>query len=142
VFQPTAATLTHLVDSCKDAERGFQVAAEETRTPALKRLLWRLAEQRAEFAADLLPHVQRLGDSVHSTGTTIAALHRAWMHLKVHASRDPDRALVEESARGERVAIAAYDDARKQVGPSMRRLMEAHELGIRVAGRLIDDVFR
>ena len=132
--------LTHLIDTCKDAERGFLVAAEEARTPALKRLFCRLAEQRGEFAADLLPHVLRLGGHARSSGTAVAALHRAWIHLKAHTSGDPDRALVEETARGERVARVAYNAALTQVGPNARRLIESHELGLRVAGRLVDDI--
>jgi uncharacterized protein (TIGR02284 family) len=132
--------LTHLVDACKDAEHGFLAAAEEARTPALKRLFYRLAEQRAEFAADLLPHVVRLGGHARARGTAMAALHRAWIHVKAHTSGDPDRALVEETARGERIAREAYDVALTRVGPSTRRLIESHELGLRVAGRLVDDV--
>lgn len=134
--------LTHLIDTCKDAERGFLVAAEEARTPALKRLFCRLSEQRAEFAADLLPHVLLLGGHERSGGTAMAALHRAWIHVKAHTSGDPDRALIEETARGERTARAAYDVALTQVGSTTRILIESHELGLRVAGRLIDDVCR
>jgi uncharacterized protein (TIGR02284 family) len=132
--------LTHLIDTCKDAERGFLAAAEEARTSALKRLFWRLAEQRAEFAADLAPHVLRLGGHARSSGTAIATLHRAWIHVKAHTSGDPDWALVQETARGERFARAAYDVALKQVGPNTRKLIESHELGLRVAGRLVDDM--
>jgi uncharacterized protein (TIGR02284 family) len=132
--------LTHLIDTCKDAERGFLVAAEEARTPALRRLFFRLAEQRAEFAADLLPQVLRLGGHARSSGTAMAALHRAWIHVKAHTSGDTDRALLEETARGERIARAAYYVALPLVGPMTRKLIESHELGLRVAGRLVEDI--
>jgi uncharacterized protein (TIGR02284 family) len=96
----------------------------------------RVAEQRRKFAAGQLPHVQRFGGDA-SDGTTVAALHRAWMHLRAHTPKNPDRAVVNEIARGERVARAAYDVAHQRVPPDTRTLIETHELGIRVADRLV-----
>jgi uncharacterized protein (TIGR02284 family) len=132
--------VVHLIDICLDAERGFRVAAEEVATPELKRLFLRLAEQRREFVADLLPQLQRLAGDAQSSGTVAAALHRAWIHLKAHAAADKDWAVIEEVARGERVARAAYDAALKNVTPDTRTLIETHELGMVVAARLVGNM--
>ena len=135
--------LARLLATCKDAERGFLAAAEEATTPELKRLLFRLAEQRQEFAADLLPHMQRLGGDGESAGTTIAALHRAWIHLKAHLATDAERAVIQETARGERIASTVYDAALQQLPSSdTHKLIESHELGIRVANRLVSNMLR
>ena len=55
------AVLNHLIETCKDAERGFRHVAEHAADPALKSLFLDIASQRERFAADLLPHAQRLG---------------------------------------------------------------------------------
>jgi uncharacterized protein (TIGR02284 family) len=130
--------LNHLIVVCRDAERGFATAARTVKTPELKHLFYRLAEQRREFAQELLPHAQRLGGTAVADGTSAAALHRAWIQLKARLSSDPDRAVLEEAARGERFAVAAYDDAvHDLVPPDARDLIEAQDLSVRVAGRLV-----
>jgi uncharacterized protein (TIGR02284 family) len=135
------AVLNRLIERCRDAERGFRTAAEQVEAPELKRLFLRLAEQRHEFAADLLPHAQRLGGAADSDGTSIATLHRAWMQLKARLVSDREHAVLAEAARGERFAVAAYDDAvRDLLPPDARELVESQDLGIRVARRLVTEM--
>jgi uncharacterized protein (TIGR02284 family) len=130
--------LNHLIDTCRDAERGFRTAAGEVKNAELKRLLLRLAEQRHDFAEDLLPHAYRLGGASASDGTSMAAMHRAWMQVRARFASDTDRAVLTEAARGERFALAAYQEAVGDVlAPETRAVLEAHELGIRIADRLV-----
>jgi uncharacterized protein (TIGR02284 family) len=132
------SVLHHLIDTCRDAERGFRAAADEAKAPELKHLFLRLAEQRRRFAGKLLPFAQRLGGAPAGDGTTAGALHRAWLHLKATMARNPDRAVLEEAARGERVAQAAYDEAVNDVVlPDVRDVIEAQEFSVRVARRLV-----
>jgi uncharacterized protein (TIGR02284 family) len=132
------AVLNHLIERCRDAERGFRTASEQVKAPELKRLFLELADQRRAFAADLLPHAQRLGGAAVSDGTGAATLHRAWIQVRGRLAADPDRAVLEEAARGERFAVAAYDDAvHDLLPPETRELVEAQDLGIRVARRLV-----
>jgi uncharacterized protein (TIGR02284 family) len=139
VMSPRArqAILTGLIDTCKDAERGFVAAAQEARTPELRRLLFRLAEQRQEFAEDLLPHVSRPRKNGDAYGTRLGALHRAWIHLRAHCATDPDRAVIEETARGEQMADTAYEAALNHLAPDIHTVVETHELGMRVARQLV-----
>jgi len=135
------SVLNHLIETCRDAERGFRIAAGEVKTPELKRLFLRLAEQRRDFASELLPFAQRLGGASVGDGTTAATLHRAWIQVKAHLASNPDRAVLEEAARGERFALAAYDDAVNDlVPPDARELIEAQDLGVRVARRLVTEM--
>jgi uncharacterized protein (TIGR02284 family) len=135
------AVLNHLIETCRDAERGFTIAAHEVRARELKRLFFRLAEQRREFAQELLPYAQRLGGASVADGTRVATLHRAWMQLKAHLASNPDRAVLEEAERGERFALTAYDEAVNDlVPPDARELIEAQDLGVRVARRLIREM--
>ena len=135
------AILNHLIEPCRDAERGFRTAATEVKSPELKRLFLRLADQRREFAADLLPHAQRLGGAAVMDGTGKAALHRAWIHVKARLASDPERAVLEEAIRGERFALSAYDEAvGDMLPPDTRDLVEAQDLGVRVARRLVTEM--
>jgi uncharacterized protein (TIGR02284 family) len=135
------ALLNHLIETCRDAERGFTLAAHEVKSPELQRLLFRLAEQRRDFANELLPHAQRLGGASPADGTRVASLHRAWMQMKAHMASNPDRAVLEEAARGERFALAAYDEAVNElIPPDARELVEAQDLGVRVARRLVTEM--
>src|SRR4051812_33752945 len=64
------AVLNHVIETCKDAERGFRHIAEHATDPALKSLFLDIASERARFAADLLPHAHRLGGAHSHDGTT------------------------------------------------------------------------
>jgi uncharacterized protein (TIGR02284 family) len=132
--------LNHLIEVCRDAERGFAIAARTVKTGELKHLFYRLAEQRREFAQELLPHAQRLEGAAVPDGTPMATLHRAWIRVRARVAGTRDRAVLEEAARGERFAVAAYDDAvHDRLPPDARDVIEAQDLGVRVAARLIRD---
>lgn len=132
------AVLNRLIASCRDAERGFLAASEHVQSKETRRLFLRLASQRREFAEELLPYAYRLGGATTTDGTGVAALHRAWMQVKARFAADPEHAVVEEAARGERFAIAAYDAAvHDLLPPEARPVVEAQDLGVRVAGRLV-----
>ena len=118
--------LHHLIEICKDGERGFRAAAEYVRDPSLKSLFDTLADQRERFAGDLMPHLHRLGGWADSSGTSAGALHRGWMSLKAHVPGHPDHAIVAEAERGEHAALAAYDEALSgMLPPTVTGLIEA-----------------
>jgi uncharacterized protein (TIGR02284 family) len=137
------STLNHLIETCRDAERGLRVAADQVTSHELKRLFLGLAEQRHAFADDLLPHAQRLGGASVSDGTAAAAIHRAWIQVKARLASDPDQAVLEEAARGERYAMHAYDDAiTEMIPPDVRDLVEGQDLGVRVARRMVSGLVK
>jgi uncharacterized protein (TIGR02284 family) len=109
--------LEHLVEICRDGERGFQIAAQYVKTTGLNALFIQLAEQRHTFACNLAPHVNRLGGSALANGSGAGAVHRGWMNVKAHVPGHHDQAIVTEAERGERAAIKAYDDALNGVLP-------------------------
>ena len=132
------AVINHLIEVCRDAERGFRLAAEQVRTEEVKRLFLRLAEQRHAFAEELLPHAYRLGGPSVPEGMGFASLHRSWMQIRARLASNPEHAVLEEAVRGERFALSAYDDAvQEMLPPETRELVEVQDLGVRVAGRLV-----
>ena len=104
------AVLNHLIETCRDGERGFTLAAEYARNASLKMMFTELAEQRATFAAQLLPHTQRLGGDPPADGTTVASLHRGWMALE-DAIRHDDHVILAEVERGDSATLRVYRDA-------------------------------
>jgi uncharacterized protein (TIGR02284 family) len=137
------SVLNHLIETCRDAERGLRVAADNVNSPKTRRMLLALAEQRHAFADDLLPHAQRLGGAGDADGTAAAAVHRAWIQVKARLASDRDNAVLQEAARGERYAMHAYDDAVTEViPPDVRDLVEGQDLGVRVARRLVSGLVK
>jgi uncharacterized protein (TIGR02284 family) len=132
------AVLNHLIETCRDAERGFRTAAEHVANPEVKRTFLRLAQQRHEFAEELLPHAYRLGGAADADGTGMATMHRTWMQVRARLAANPERAIVEEAVRGERYARSVYDEAVQDVlPPDVRDIVEAQDLDVRVAGRMV-----
>ncbi len=119
------ATLNRLIETCHDGERGFRYASNHVRDPVVKALFLEIAGQRERFAADILPHAQRLGGANESDGSFAGALHRGWMTIKDAVGGHDDAAIVREAERGERIALAAYEDALDGiVPPTARDLLE------------------
>lgn len=126
------AVLNHLIETCKDGERGFRHAAELVSDPGLKALLIDFAGWRARLADELLPHAQRLGGSAASGGTAAAAMHRRWMDVRSNLSGHDDRTILAEARRGDTVTLAAYKKALEGALPiSVRDVVERHFAEVR-----------
>ena len=132
--------LHHLIEICKDGERGFRTAAEQVSAPVLKTLFADLAAQRRQFAAELGPHLQRLG-GLADGGTNAGTLHRGWMVLRGIVPGDYDHAIVTEAERGEHAALNAYKDALNgMLPPTVIDLVEEQRDAIRAANERIRTV--
>jgi uncharacterized protein (TIGR02284 family) len=120
------ATLNHLIETCRDAERGSRAAADCVGNAPLKSLLLEMAAQRARFAEELLPHAHRLGGANDADGTAAAALHRSWMNLRHSMSKHDDVPMVQEAQRGEHFAIGTYRDVLAGfLQPEVREVIES-----------------
>jgi uncharacterized protein (TIGR02284 family) len=119
------SVLNHLMETCKDGERGFRYAANHLNDPSVKALFLEIAGQRERFASDLLPYAQRLGGASEADGTAAAALHRGWMTIKDALTGHDDKAIIGEAERGEGAAVTAYKDAVEgMLPPTVRDLIE------------------
>ena len=117
--------LNRLIETCRDGERGFRYAANHVRNPTVKALFLDIAGQREHFAAELLPHAQRLGGATESDGSLAGGLHRGWMTIKDAVDGHDETAIIHEAERGERAALAAYEDGLNGVlAPGARTVIE------------------
>ena len=129
--------LHHLIEICKDGERGFRAAAEQVNAPALKTLFADLSAQRKQFAEELEPHLHRLGGQPDG-GTNAGTLHRGWMVLRGLAPGRHDHAIVIEAERGEHAALNAYQEALSgMLPPTVTDLVETQRDAIQDANERI-----
>jgi uncharacterized protein (TIGR02284 family) len=137
------AVVNDLIESCRDAARGFQNAATLVTDKSQHALLLELADERSAFAAELEPHAQRLGGDAASAGTTAAALHRGWMDVKSVLTSHDDQALMAEVRRGDGVTLRVFADAiGGMLPPSIRDVVEAQERQIRAGHGRIDEAIQ
>lgn len=120
------AVLNHLIETCKDAERGFRHVAEHATNPAVKSLFLDIASQRERFAAALLPHAQRLGGANAGDGTAAGVLHRTWIDLRSAIFSGDGEAVLHEAERGESFSRGVYENALDGIlPPTARELVES-----------------
>jgi uncharacterized protein (TIGR02284 family) len=131
--------LNHLIETCRDGARGFRHAANHVTAASTKTLFTEIADQRDQFAAELLPHAQRLGGPAESDGTATGALHRGWMTLKDSLGGHHDDAIIREAERGEAAAVTAYKEALDgMLPPSARDVIERQYGEVRQARARVD----
>jgi uncharacterized protein (TIGR02284 family) len=129
-----ASTLNQLIQTCKDGENGFKVAAESVDDINLQHLLESYSQQRSEFAAELQSEVQGLHQDPAQAGHVAAALHRGWMNIKSLASGRDEAAIIAECERGEDVAVKAYEQVLASGLPAdLRALVERQFLKVKEA---------
>ena len=135
--------LNRLIETCRDAERGFLSAAAHVENPKLKGLFEQMASQRARIAGALAPHAQRLGGDPAADGTTGAALHRSWIDIKSRLRRHDDNAILDEVERGDGITLHEFQDALEgMLPPDSRDAIERLYAELREAHATITAVDR
>jgi uncharacterized protein (TIGR02284 family) len=106
-----ATTLNHLINICRDGQKGFDAAAQSIKDAALRAELIQYSQQRQNFARELQAMVDDCGEAPQDGGTVSGAMHRGWMKLKEAIASNDRYAVLAECERGEDSAIEAYRDA-------------------------------
>jgi uncharacterized protein (TIGR02284 family) len=129
-----ASTLNHLLQTCRDGEQGFQVAAQGVDDPNLQHLFESYAQQRGEFAVELEQEVERMGQKPAEGGHLTAALHRGWTSIRTAVTGREEGAIISECERGEDIAVQAYQEASSGPLPSdLKALVERQLVKIKEA---------
>lgn len=125
-------TLNDLIETSKDGEYGFRTSAEHMRNEDIRQLFLRRADECREGAAELQTLVARLGGSPDDSGSASGALHRGWVAVKGTLSGYSDQAILEETERGEDVALASYRSALDKGLPAdVRSVVERQYEGVK-----------
>ena len=137
------STLNNLIETCRDGQEGFRVAAEAVRSAELRELFDSYSRQRASFAGELQDEVRRMGGEPAESGSVTASLHRGWMGLKAAVTGGEESSILDECERGEDSALAAYRAAfGTDVPASVRQVVERQFAEIKEAHNLIRNLER
>lgn len=123
--------LNDLIETCKDGEYGFSSSAEHLRNAEVRELFMRRADGCHTAAAELRTQVQALGGDAEDSGTVVGAAHRGWVAVKGKLAGYSDKAILEETERGEDSAMNRYRRVlQMDLPPDVRGLIERQFLGV------------
>lgn len=124
----TLLVLKELILSGRDAEQGYQRAADRVKAPELVESFEGYALQRKKFVLELEERVRTLRGTPPERGTAAGALHRAWMGLSGVLEAAETHALLAECERGEDSAVKAYGAAlgEANVDVQTREIIQRH----------------
>ncbi|MDO9438109.1 PA2169 family four-helix-bundle protein [Hydrogenophaga sp.] len=128
----TIDTLNKLIETCKDGEYGFKASADHAKEPQIKQLFDARSQDCRRAAAELQTLVVQRGGKPEDSGTAGGAVHRGWVAVKGTLAGYTDLAMLEETERGEDVALKSYRDALKEELPiEVRSIVEAQYQGVK-----------
>ncbi|WP_405291864.1 PA2169 family four-helix-bundle protein [Algibacter sp. Ld11] len=105
--------LNEILEKTYDAEKGYAKAAENTDHSLLKPYFKKRSKERYNFGHDLKAEILKFGEEPEKGGSVTGTVHRAWMDTKALFSANDAESMLEESIRGEKAAVAEYEDALK-----------------------------
>lgn len=120
------SVLNGLIEVSCDCEEGFRKAAEDAKDPELKTLFSSCMTEYAAAVRELQEQVVALGGKPEDHGSIAGALHRGWVSLRSAVSDRSDRAILEETEKGEDVAKKKFASALQEADLSfdIRALIE------------------
>jgi uncharacterized protein (TIGR02284 family) len=128
------SVLNNLIETCKDGEQGFRVAADGLSSASIKTRFLEYARQRAQMARELQDEVRRLGGDPEKKGSVAGTMHRGWLNIRSIVSGKDDHAIVAEAERGEDVAKGVFEDALNEMLPaSAQTIVQQQAVKIRQA---------
>ncbi len=104
-------TLNSLIESCKNGEDGYRVAAERVKDPQVREMFQSWQRQRAEFARELQDEVRRFGGEPEDSISFVGELQTDWMAFASLLNGGRPSPLLEELRRSERITVSHYETA-------------------------------
>jgi uncharacterized protein (TIGR02284 family) len=120
--------LNDLIEVSKDGEEGFRSSAEHVDEPQLKTFFLRRSYEVATSVQELQDLVRALGGEPASSTSLGGALHRRWIAIKTALTSNDTVAVLNETERGEDVALAAYRKAAEKELPTHIRFVVVRQL--------------
>lgn len=127
--------LNELLTKNYDAEAGYKEAAENVKNVKLKTYFERRSVERNNFGHAIKNEISSYGETPNK-GTSIKSdAHRAWMNLKNFFSGDKEEAMLEEAIRGEKAAVAEYDEilSDPNLPPTTQKMLTLQRNSIKLA---------
>lgn len=112
------STLNNLIETNKDGQEGFKLAAEGVERSELKSTFFEYSQQRSQFTGELQNLVRELGGDPENSGSIAGSLHRGWLNIKTAVTGNDETAVLNECERGEDAAKNAYEKALEENLPA------------------------
>lgn len=122
------STLNDLIEVSKDGEEGFRSSAENVDDPQLKAFFLRRSQEVAASVQELQELVRSLGGEPASSTSLSGTLHRRWIDIKTALTSNETLAVLNETERGEDVALATYRRAAEKDLPTHVRFVVVRQL--------------
>jgi uncharacterized protein (TIGR02284 family) len=127
------SALNGLIETCKDGQKGFALAARAVSDPLLTRAFTNAEQSCRDATAELQDSVRLLGGHADDSGSMRAAAHRGWLSLKNAMSARDNRAILAEREEAEDYAKARYAETMGLDLPEGVRVMIERQYQIVVA---------
>lgn len=92
--------LRSLTQTAIDSARGYELAAENADSPALKQILLDAGSRRRKLVAELNEELVRLGGEAQDSGSTAGSIHHAWTRM-TEAFQNGDASAADRVEEGE-----------------------------------------
>ncbi len=123
--------LNELIETSKDGEKGFALAAKDANDALRSPQSLRKASARAGCSAGASGTGARTRGNPDDSGSVKGAVHRGWVSLKAATTSRDAKAVLEECERGEDYAKAKYSEALEHDLPqNVRTLIERQYRGV------------
>jgi uncharacterized protein (TIGR02284 family) len=127
------SALNELIETSRDGEKGFALAAKAAKDPILIRVFTEGEQYCRNATAELQDSVRLLGGHADDSGSMKAAAYRGWLSLKNAMSARGNRAILEEREIGEDHAKARYAETMELDLPEGVRVMIERQYQLVVA---------
>jgi len=129
--------LNELLEKTYDAEKGYKVAVENVKNPAVHRFLNDKVQQRYNFGHELKEEIKQYGETPDKGGSIKGDLHRTWINLTSTLSGNETERILEEVQRGEQTSLEQYNailgDEELTLPPSTRNILTKQRDAIQAA---------
>lgn len=122
------STLNGLIETSKDGEEGFRSSAENVDDPRLKEFFLRRSQEVAASVKELQDLVRSLGGEPETSSSISGTLHRRWIDIKTALTSNDTLAVLNETERGEDVALKAYREAAEKDLPTEIKFVVVRQL--------------
>jgi uncharacterized protein (TIGR02284 family) len=131
----TISVLNSLIETLKDGQHGFRVAADDVQNSDLKSVFQKYSLQRSQFAGELQSEAVKLGEAEpEETSSSAGVLHRAWINLKSALAGGDEHSVLAECERGEDSAVSEYQEAlEKDLPQNIRDIVERQYREVKAA---------
>lgn len=125
--------LEEILEKNRDAEKGYNKAAENADSRNLQAYFRKKATERRQFNEDLKRELVASYDEIDDDGTFTGTMHRTWMDIKSFFSGNDDESMLEEAIRGDKAAVEEYEDVLEEetLPPSVATLIRDQKMKIR-----------